>query len=365
MKKFLILLLIIILLSGCYSKEDKKLAKQYKEQGKINALAYIKSKYGFDAKVKNVKNEIDCNNSWKCINSNPTGNVIVKMNANNKDFKVYTTGTKESTEATDDYQLEEIKNGFIDFFKSNINLELYDYKIKLNAESVKELYNNNLNDMSKYIDNIELYYIGNNLEIINTNNINNFLQTSNGTINLINFKDKDTCDNYKKVNFDKEEFLIIYKESELILKRNQRNFYRYDRITTLNNEVYVYSPTTNNRFEITESTLDDIKNYKKLYEDLNYKKITQLSNAYAINRPREILYLYFPKNNIKKNYKDKFFIASECNVKGVKKHFINSYFNDHTDIRINDIGFYYTEEENFSICDANSKVTFALIKVSY
>ena len=45
MKKYFILILILILLTGCYSIEDRKLAKQYKEQGKINALNYIKEKY--------------------------------------------------------------------------------------------------------------------------------------------------------------------------------------------------------------------------------------------------------------------------------------------------------------------------------
>ena len=366
MKKYLLLFLIILLITGCYSKEDKKLVKQYKEQGKINAINYVKEKYGFDAKIKSIKAEKKCDEKDGCFLSRPSGNVIVKMNYNKKTFNVYVTGINESNEATDDYQLDDIKNDIIELLKTSINLELYDYKLNLNSNGIKELYDNNLNDMSKYIDSIDLYYIGeNNLDSINTTNITNFLQSSDGTINIINFKDKEKCDGYKNTKFDKKEFLLVYKESELILNKNSRNFYKYDKFTTYNDEVYVYSPTTNNRFDIAESKLDDIKNYKKLYEDLNYKKITQISKAFEINRPREILYVYFNKKDIKTNYKDKFFIASECNVKGVKKHFINSYFNDHTDIRINDIGLYLTEEENFSICDANSKVIFALIKVSY
>ena len=366
MKKYFVLFLIALTLTGCYSREDKKLVKQYKNQGKINALNYVKEKYGVDGKIKKVKEEFDCNNSWKCIHTTPTGNVTVKMNLNDKDINVYITGKEESKDGADDFQINEIETGIIDFLKTNINLELYDYKINFNTKYIKELYNNNINDMAKYIDSIELYYVGeNNLNSINTNNIYSFLQVYNGNINLINFKDKDTCDSYKVVETEKKEFLIIYKESELVISKNNKNFYRYDKFTTYNNEVYIYSPNTNNKFEIAESKLSDIKNYKKLYTDLNYKKITQISNTFEINRPREVLYVFFPKNDLKNNYKDKLFVASECFVKGEKKYFINSYFHDHTGIRINDIGLYYAEEENFSTCDANTKITFALIKVGY
>ena len=364
MKKYFILLLIL-LLTGCYSIEDKKLVKQYKKQGKENAINYVKEKYNIDAKVIKVKEEVECNNSWKCINSTPTGLVNVKMSIDDKKFNVYVTGKESSNNATDDYQLNTIEKDIISYLKNNINIEFYDYKLKFNTNAIKELYNNNLNDMAKYIDSIELYYIEKDLNSINTDNIYNFLQTYNGNIDLINFKSEETCDTYKKVEFDKKEFLIIYKTDELIINKNNRTYYTYDKFTTYNDEVYTYSPTTNNKFEISESNFDDIKNFKKLYKDLNYKKITLVSNIYEINRPREILYVYFPKNNLKNNYKDKLFVASECFVKGVKKQFINSYFHDHTGIRINDIGSYYTEEENFSICDANTKVSFALIKVSY
>ena len=364
MKKYFVLLLIL-LLTGCYSMEDRKLAKQYKKQGKENAINYIKEKYGVDAKVKNVKEEVDCNNSWKCIHSTPTGLVTVKMNIDKKNFNVYVTGKEVSNEASDDYQLDTIENDLVNYFKNNTNIEFYDYKITFNTKYIKELYNNNLNDIAKYIDNIELYYIEKDINSINLGSINSFLQSYNGNINLINFKDTDACDAYKNIEFDKKEFLIIYKINELIINKNSRVSYVYDKFTTYNNEVYIYSPTTNNRFEITESNFDDIKKFKKLYKDLNYKKITLISNIYEINRPREVLYVFFPKNDLKNNYKDKLFVASECYVKGVKKQFINSYFHDHTKIRINDIGLYYTEEENFSTCDANTKVSFALIKVGY
>ena len=365
MKKYFILILTIILLSGCYSNENKKLAKQYKKQGEINAINYIKEKYGIDAKVKKVKEEVECNNSWNCMQANPTGNVTVKMISNKKEFNVYVTGTEESNDASDDYQIDNIKEDIIQHLKDNISLELYDYDISFNTKYIKELYSDNINVMAKYIDDIELYYIEKNLNSIDLNSLNSFLQEYDGNINLINFKEEDSCNNYKKNKLQKKQFLIIYKDSELILNKYNRNFYNYNKFTTYNNEIYIYYPTTDNKFEISESKLDDIKNYKKLYSDLNYKKITQISNAFEINRPREILYLYFPKNSIKNKYKDKIFIASECYVKGVKKYFINSYFHDHTGIRIDDIGLYYVEEENFSICDANTKVAFALIKVSY
>ena len=85
----LIVLLAMFLLTGCYSSEESKLAKQYREQGRINALNYVNEKYGFDVKVKSVKEEKICSSVWGCMDSSPSGNVIVKLNANGKDFSVY------------------------------------------------------------------------------------------------------------------------------------------------------------------------------------------------------------------------------------------------------------------------------------
>lgn len=365
MKKYLILILILVLVSGCYSKEDKKLAKQYKEQAKINALDYVKEKYGIEAKVKSVKEEVECNNSWKCINSNPSGNVTVKLNYDKKDFIVFVTGKKKTTNALDNYQFNEIEESLINYFKNNINLELYDYKIKYNTPYIQEKYDNNLNDMAKYIDKIELYYIGDYNLDINTSSIESFLQVYNGTFNLIDFKTKELCDTYKKIEIENNSYLMIYKYNELNINNKQRSFHRYNNITTYNDEVYIYSPTTNNSFEISTGKLDEIKNYKKLYKDLDYKKIKIITNEYSINRPREILYIYFPKEKVSAKENDNVYLAFECYVKGIKKHFISSYFSDNTDIKINNIGLYYMEEENLSICDVNKKINFALIKVSY
>ena len=99
----LIVSLAMFLLTGCYSSEESKLAKQYREQGKINALNYVNKKYGFNVKVKSVEEEEICSALWGCMDSSPNGNVIVKLNANDKDFFVYVTGEEASTDAYDDY----------------------------------------------------------------------------------------------------------------------------------------------------------------------------------------------------------------------------------------------------------------------
>ena len=175
-KLILIIIIITLFITGCYSKEEKELAKAYRKQGEINVLNYVKEKYDIDAKVKSVIEESICDSVWQCLDSSPNGDVTVKLNANNKDFYVYVTGKYKSNEAIDDYQFKEIEEGFINFFKNNIALNLYDYKLEFNTKGINEYYNNNLDDMISYISTIELYYIGeNDLDKLNVNSIFSFV----------------------------------------------------------------------------------------------------------------------------------------------------------------------------------------------
>ena len=186
-------------MTGCYSKEEKKLAKEYKKRGEINAINYVKEKYNFNAKVKSVVEETNCSSVWGCLDSSPNGNVIVKFNANNKDFYVYVTGKYKTNEAIDDYQFKEIEDDFVNFFKNNINLNLYDYKLEFNSRGIREYYNNDLDSIVSYISKIELYYIGeNDFNELNLNNVELKLKNYTESISLIEFKTSEKCNDYKQ-----------------------------------------------------------------------------------------------------------------------------------------------------------------------
>ena len=369
-KHILIVLMILFLLTGCYSSEEKKLAEQYKKQGKINAINYVNEKYGFNAKVKSVKEEVNCSSVWGCMDSSPSGDVIVKLNANEKDFLVYITGKEESIDAYDDYQMDEIEKDLIAFFKNNISIDLYDYNLSFNSKGIKEYYDNNLETMLSYMMGLELYYIGEkDLNELNLNKVENFLQTYKGTLDLISFKTKEKCNDYKNakienVSLSSANMKNIYKDSSLRLYQGEKTFYNYDNISDYNNEVYVYSSKDDNSYTISSSNLDNLSHYRELYSDLDDKKLEQVTNAYSIPYSSSFLYIYFPKNKVNAKEYDNIFFVSECYVNGEKNYYIDSYFGLESNIKIGSVGNYYIVQERYSQCDTNSEIVFGLIKIS-
>lgn len=370
-KKIYILLtfLLLFLVTGCYSSDDRKVAAQYRKQGEINAINYIYKKYGFKAKVKSVKERFNCSSLWGCIESTPNGRVVVKLNANKKDFFVYVTGEEESLDASDTYQMDEIENAFINFFKDNIPLNLYDYKMDFNTEGITKYYNNNLEEFLIYLDAMELYYIGeNDLNELNLNTVESFLQTYKGTLDLINFKTKEKCNDYKNakienVSLSSADMKNIYKDSSLQLYQREKTFHNYDNISDYNNEVYVYSPDDNSSYTISISSINSLSHYQELYSDLGDKKIEQVTNAYSISSNSSKIYIYFPKSKVNALDSDSIFYASECYVNGEKKYYIEDYFGLDSIIKIGSIGNYYMAQQ-YSLCDTNSEIIFALIKIS-
>lgn len=361
----LIVSLTILSLTGCYSSEKSKLAKQYREQGRINALNYVNEKYGFDVKVKSVKEEKICSSVWGCMDSSPSGNVIVKLNANGKDFSVYVTGEEASVDAYDNYQMDYIEKDLIDFFKNNISIDLYDYKLSFNSNGIKEYYDGNLEVMLSYISSLELYYVGeNDLSNLNLDIVERFLQAYNGTLNLINFKTTTKCEDYKNATIDNMSLSSnIYKDTSLQLYHGEKTFYNYNNISNYNNEVYVYSSQDDNIYEISTSNLDSIDNYRKLYSNLSDKKIEQITTAYAIRSSSSLLYIYFPIDKVNVKEDDDILYVSECYVNGKKKYYMDGYYGLKSSTEIGRVGNYYIVQERY-YCDVNSEIVFALLSVS-
>ena len=352
--------MILSLLTGCYSSEDRKLEKQYKKQAGINAINYVKEKYGFNAKVKSVDVNKQCTGLFPIPDDCwPDGRTVtVKLKANKKIFFVYIPGNEESVDGRDDYQMDVIEKDLIDYFKKNISIELYDYNLDL-LFGIKEYYNNNLDFIIPYINELELYYIGeNNLNELNLDKIEKFLQIYKKKLSLINFKTKEKCKEYKNVKMDDENWsdaeTSIYKTNSLLFYNGEKTFKKYDNISNYNDEVYIYS--ADNIYTITPSNLGDMSNYRKLYSDLENKKIKQL-NAYSIPYTSSYLYIYFPINKVTKfGYK---FFAFECYVNGEKKYYLHSHYSNDA---IRSIGNYYIEARDF-MCDVNSEITFGLLRI--
>lgn len=366
----LLILLLLFLPTGCYSSEEKKLAEQYRKQGEINAINYIKKKYGFNVEVKSIEEETFCSNLWGCLDSSPSGNVTLKLNANKKDFYVYITGKEESVDGSDSYQKDEIEKDFIEFLKNSISIDLYDYSIGFNKNGIKEYYDNNLEDFISYISSLKLYYIGDNdFNTLKLDEVESFFKTYKYSLELINFKTKEKYIDYRNANIENvslssENMKNIYKDSTLRLYQGQWTFYNYNNITNYNNEVYVYSSKDDNSYVVSISNLDNLSHYQELYSDLSDKKMVQVTNAYSIPSSSSFLYIYFPKDKVKAKEWNNIFYASECYVNGVKKYYIDKYFGVESKLKIGSVGNYYIVQERYSQCDINSKINFALVKIS-
>lgn len=365
-----IILTALFLLTGCYSKDEKKLIKQYKKQGKINAVIYAKKKYNLDTKVKSIKEEKYCSSLMPIPDCTPSGDVIVKLSTKEKDFSVYITGENDSIDGADDYQINKIEKDIINFLKNNISIKLYDYKLSFNSTRIKEYYKNNLETMLPYIREIELYYIGkNNLDKLNLNKIIAFLKPHNIKLNLINFETEEKCNDYKNakiknVSLINNNMTNIFKESSLQLYKNEKTYQKYNNITTYNDEIYVYSPKDNSRYKISSSNFPNLDNYKKLYPELNNKKLEQITKAYSIPQSSSLLYFYFPKDKVSAKEYEKIFFISECSVNEEKKYYIDKYFGLDSKIKIGTIGKHYIVSDRYPQCNANSNITFGLIKIN-
>lgn len=369
-KNIIIVIALIFLLTGCYSKEEKKLIKKYEDQAKINAVDYIKEKYGFDAEIISVKaarynSSISPIPDWA-----PTGDVYVKLKANKKSFYVYITGEDYSISGIDSYQQEEIEDDIIKLLKDNINFKLYDYSITYpntdiynitNSNLIGEYYNkNNISEVLKNIENIELYYI--NYNKLNTLDLTNILPyIFNTNVSLINF---ETIDDYEKYISEKEnkdshcqlscdDRYIIYKKDALVINKGETKYYEYNK-SSFDNEIYIYSDNLE-KIDIKVSSIDLEKMKNELYNH-NYYDFEQVSNVYSIPQTSAYLFIYFPNQKIKISKNEELLLGYQCYRENSDYYAFYQYpiFNVE----------YYFFSERFSSCDSDKNINFMLLKAN-
>lgn len=108
---FPVVLLLCFSLTGCtYSAEEKQAMKEYEQQGEINAVNYIREKYGIQATVTDVACEKVDSGPVPDFTPAATGDVFVTMEYNEKIFGVSISGAQETLEGLDNYQYELIKS---------------------------------------------------------------------------------------------------------------------------------------------------------------------------------------------------------------------------------------------------------------
>lgn len=112
-----------MLLTGCDSAEQKAQNAEWEAQASENAKAYIMQKYGFSAEVREAK----VDRMRGMFGTTPISDVFVDMRYDKRDFTVYITGQKESTEGSDSYQAEEIEQALSETIEREVpGLKLLD-----------------------------------------------------------------------------------------------------------------------------------------------------------------------------------------------------------------------------------------------
>lgn len=93
-------LFILLLLSGCVTKEQEEKNAANLARAEINAVNYVKEKYGFTAEITSSEIERD----GGMFGPSFTNHAYVNMSYNGKDFTVYINGKNTNTDGVDDYQ---------------------------------------------------------------------------------------------------------------------------------------------------------------------------------------------------------------------------------------------------------------------
>ena len=364
MKRLFIIIFTILLLSGCYSKEERKLENEYKIQGEKNAIKYVKEKYDIEPKVVSVKVKQNCSVMFSCLDSSPSDNVTVTFKYNKQKFQVFIKGNVETTDGKDNYQYDEIEKDMVDYIQKNINIKLYSYDFKLDDYGIKEFYNKDLNVIVPYISKFSIYSIGeNNLESIDPNNSLDIFSKKSGVLTITNFKTKSEYNKYNHTYitnsyYAPSDYKNIYIDSTLKVLKDEKKYTKYN-IANYNNELYIYDSSNNNSHEIKPSTLSDLSNYKNEYSNLEIDNIQLVSNVYSIKSSNSYLYLYFSKDTIKSRG-GLLYLAKECKVNGEQKYYIDGLMYDKENVVFNN---YYLLTTSNSKCDSNSDVSFGLVRI--
>ena len=237
-EKYFLIVIGLLLFTGCF---NNNVSKAYKRQAKINAVNYVKEKYGFNSSVISASLDTKCDPLF-CSSSNPTGSATVKLRANGRKFVVHISGTSANSNGVDNYQQRDIENAFISLFENNYGLSVYKSFFMYNASYfdsnqinlIQEYYDDNLNVVLNDASGIELYLINyNNLSSIDISNIKNYLPKCK--IALINFDSVDAYNRFleEKSNISKtctymcDEHLNDFKSDALVIIDGEAQYYNY------------------------------------------------------------------------------------------------------------------------------------------
>ncbi len=256
--------IVILLFCACgYSKEEKKHMKEIANIGEKNAVNYIIKKYGFTPNVVDIEvcREFDDRTSFPPAN----GYVLVFMNYNNINFKVYINGEKYNLQGTDNFQYKIITDDAKEYFKNLFEYEIYDIYLQYRENRITE---------DLYLDSKEDNLIS---ELYKPGDFEGFLQRHSINIRVDDILNQDLTD-FKKNNTDLIELLknyaISYGLKIVLISYKSINDYNngythtYGRNGLLDFEIYNDGLYINSYITVDNKSIDDNRFELQEYDDM-------------------------------------------------------------------------------------------------
>lgn len=358
-KVFLSLFIVLILFSGCDSKQEKAMIKQSIEQGKINAVNYIKEKYGIDS--------IAINGEVKRIQSfggspttDPTTTTYIEMKFNNEKFYVMIDGGKVTTDGYDNRQFETIKKDIVSYIDNIVGSNSIDNDINFGMKYkeykglIKPLYKNN--DFKEINNKLIVIEYSNNVNLSNVKNKNVlkqslFSQSGYGKILLITYNfesdtNKVNTHTYGLSGTEYKESLYengLYIKEALYIDNEEEKYYSFK--PNSYDGIYYADFNTNSQVNIINGEKIDGSNF----EGRGTWNVKSLTETYNVSTSAKTVYIYYPTSKINnyKNYKE-FYVGTSYIDNGERIYYAQ-------DLKHSKVGDYYVfnipfyeERSNFS-----------------
>lgn len=303
------MLFLCLSLTGCgYTFEEMQDMEQYKKQGEINALNYIKEKYGFDAKV--VKVVCEKTDGGGDFSPPLSGSVFVTFRKDDKEFLVYIAGDEVTNTGFDNYQYEDIKSVLEEDLHTITNLPAEEIFIAYGRHKEYQLNQNSKNGM------ITTYFDGDNLKEVLADErpavVVSYINQDMADIDAEAVKEKTGVDDFLFVDYDSRDhyssikkpyYDIIGTPINLGIEYNLQYVNEY-LMTGLREDVYVSCEkkiiddillVTEYPDEMVtlEKNAEDIKGF---ISDIDKKK--QVLDTYILETESERVYIYVPLDKL-------------------------------------------------------------------
>lgn len=293
-------LLMPVAFAACYSKEERALVREYKSQAEINAVDYVKDKYGFMATVKSAS--VQKGGRWfDALDPIPTKVVFVTMKYGGEEFTVKTFGDRPTAEGFDNYQQEEILAALKEELDTLTGVVSEDVFVAYGDElayNVTEVERNGL--VAQYFDgkNLKEIFTGNHVTTdVSASYINQEIENfdverimEQTGINQLLFVDYDSKDSY-----------------DTILKsRDSQKLDTHRNLPYVNEYLDVYSGETkyvgcekkmvDGVLFVTEYPEETVTVEKKtgFSDNFSKKNVKLVSDVYSLNTESDIVFVFMP-----------------------------------------------------------------------